>query len=123
MAGGTRPTAWFEFRARLVALVITAVLSAGSALAAPQGGQITAGSGSIQQAGPNTTQINQTSNSLSIDWQSFDVGAQETVRFVQPGRDAAALNRIFNQNPSEILGRIDANGRVFLMNPNGIIFA
>ena len=112
--GAGRPLRWFA------AAVL--VLASGSALAAPQGGRITAGSGSIQQAAPNVTQINQSSNSLSIDWQSFDVGARETVRFVQPGRDAAALNRIFDQKPSEILGRIEANGRVLLMNPNGIVF-
>ena len=116
MVGGAHPTG--RFRAAVLALA----LAAGSAQAAPEGGRITAGSGSIQQTGPNTTQINQTSNTLSIDWQSFDVAPQETVRFVQPGRDAAALNRIFDQKPSEIFGRIEANGRVFLMNPNGLIF-
>ncbi len=103
-------------------MLVVAWLAMGTALAAPEGGRITTGSGSIQQVSPNTTQINQTSNTLSIDWQSFDVAPQETVRFVQPGRDAAALNRIFDQKPSEIFGRIEANGRVFLMNPNGLIF-
>ena len=114
LVGGAHPMGW------LCAAALA--LAAGSAQAAPQGGRITAGEGSIQQAGPGTTQINQTSNTLSIDWQSFDVAPQETVRFVQPGRDAAALNRIFDQKPSEILGRIEANGRVFLMNPNGLVF-
>ncbi|MCF6363516.1 MAG: filamentous hemagglutinin N-terminal domain-containing protein [Gammaproteobacteria bacterium] len=116
MVGGAHPTG--RFRTAVLALA----LAAGAALAAPEGGRITAGSGSIQQVSPNTTQINQTSNSLSIDWQSFDVAPQETVRFVQPGRDAAVLNRIFDQKPSEIFGRIEANGRVFLMNPNGLVF-
>ncbi len=106
----------------LGATLMAAWLAMGTALAAPEGGRITTGSGSIQQISSNTTQIDQTSNTLSIDWQSFDVAPQETVRFVQPGRDAAALNRIFDQKPSEIFGRIEANGRVFLMNPNGLIF-
>ena len=109
-------------RSGLGTVLAAAWLVTGAAQAAPEGGQITAGQGSIQQTAPNTTQINQTSNSLSIDWQSFDVAPQETVRFVQPGRDAAALNRIFDQKPSEIFGRIEANGRVFLMNPNGLVF-
>ncbi|VAX02614.1 hypothetical protein MNBD_GAMMA20-992, partial [hydrothermal vent metagenome] len=109
-------------RSGLGVMLVVAWLAMGTALAAPEGGRITAGSGSIQQVSPNTTQINQTSNSLSIDWQSFDVAPQETVRFVQPSRDATALNRIFDQKPSEIFGRIEANGRVFLMNPNGLVF-
>ena len=114
--GGAHPTGW------PLAAGLVLALAVGFVQAAPQGGQITAGQGSIQQTGPNTTQINQTSNTLSIDWQGFDIAPGETVRFVQPGRDAAALNRIFDQKPSEILGRIEANGRVFLMNPNGLIF-
>lgn len=91
-------------------------------LAGPQGGQVVAGQGSIQQPNTTTTVIQQQSGSMVIDWQSFDVASQETVRFEQPSSSAATLNQINQQRPSEIFGSVEANGRVFLINPNGIIF-
>ena len=102
------------------ALVGQTVLS-GSALAAPQGGQIVGGSGVIHQHG-NVTEIHQNGNSLAIDWQSFNISRKESVDFQQPSSSAAVLNRIFDQNPSQILGTMTSNGRVFLLNSNGIIF-
>lgn len=90
--------------------------------AAPQGGEVTGGSGNIQLPDSQTTVINQQSQVMSIQWDSFNVGADEQVQFNQPGRNAVSLNHILDQNPSQIFGRIDANGRVFLMNPNGMVF-
>ncbi len=89
--------------------------------AAPGGGQIVAGSGSITQSG-NTTDIRQSSENLSINWQSFNISAQQTVDFLQPSASAIAVNRIFSANGSEILGHLDANGQVRLINPNGVLF-
>lgn len=90
---------------------------------APTGGEIVSGSGSIQtDSAANNTIITQESSTLGIDWQSFDVQAHETVTFQQPSSDASALNRILDEKPSEIFGRINANGRVYLLNPNGILF-
>nr|VFJ49473.1 MAG: filamentous hemagglutinin family N-terminal domain-containing protein [Candidatus Kentron sp. FW] len=103
-----------------VLLPASIIFGAGTVLAAPQNGQIQAGAGSITH-GTNTI-INQTSKSLVARWDSFNVGADESVRFIQPSASAAVLNRILDKNPSQILGNIDANGRVFLMNPNGVIF-
>jgi filamentous hemagglutinin family protein len=90
-------------------------------LAGPTGGEVVRGEGSIGQAGLTTT-IQQQSHRLSLQWQTFNVASNENVIFNQPGTTAVALNRILDQNASEILGAIDANGRVFLINPNGIIF-
>ena len=89
--------------------------------AGPVGGAVTTGAGSIAQAGSTTT-ITQTSPNLSLNWKSFNVGAQETVNFVQPSAAAIAVNRIFDTNGSQILGRLNANGQVFLINPNGVLF-
>lgn len=100
-----------------VGLSLTTVV----AQATPQGGQVAAGTGSISQAG-NTTTITQTSQNLSLNWQSFNVSRQETVNFVQPSASAIAVNRIFDTNGSQILGQINANGQVYLVNPNGILF-
>ncbi|MDP2145060.1 MAG: GLUG motif-containing protein, partial [Gallionella sp.] len=92
-----------------------------AAMAAPVGGQISAGSGTITQSGLNTT-INQASQNLAINWQSFGIAANEAVRFNQPGASSIALNRITGQDPSQILGSLSANGQVFILNPNGVLF-
>jgi len=59
---------------------------------------------------------------MAIDWRSFDVAANERVEFIQPSSSAVALNRVIGNRGSEILGRIDANGQVMLVNGNGIVF-
>jgi len=89
--------------------------------ASPVGGNISAGTGAIDQAGTSTT-ITQQSQSLAIDWQSFNVGTGETVNFIQPNVFSIALNRVLGQDPSSILGNLTANGQVFIINPNGILF-
>jgi len=87
----------------------------------PTGGHIVSGSGHITQAG-DTTDIVQTSPDLFLSWLSFNVGSQDTVNFVQPSSSAIAVNRILGSNGSEILGHLSANGEVWLVNPNGIVF-
>jgi filamentous hemagglutinin family protein len=107
------------------ALLLSLAGLSGGAGAAPQGGQVVSGSGSISasgSAGQTTTTINQTSDKLSINWQSFNVAKAETVNFVQPSASALAVNRIFDTQGSQILGRINANGQVWLINPNGVLF-
>ena len=91
------------------------------ALAAPQDGRVTSGQGGISQNGKTTT-IEQSSNRLSINWQSFGIAADETVQFRQPSASAIALNRVIGNDPSRIYGQLNANGRVYLINPNGILF-
>ncbi len=92
--------------------------------AAPTGGYIVSGSGSISTSGSagQTTTINQASDKLSLTWQSFNVAKAETVNFVQPSASALAVNRILDTHGSEILGKINANGQVWLINPNGMLF-
>ncbi len=88
---------------------------------AQEGGRVIEGDGSIDTNGSTTT-ITQRTQNLVIDWETFNIAADERVVFDQPNAQSAALNRIFDQNPSQIFGAIDANGRVFLFNPNGVIF-
>jgi filamentous hemagglutinin family protein len=66
--------------------------------------------------------ITQTTPQVAINWQSFGIAAGQSVQFVQPGRQAIALNRVTGADPSAILGQLSANGQVFLVNPNGILF-
>lgn len=109
-------------RAASIALAIALALgAAGVAHAGQTGGQIVSGSGAIHQNGATTT-INQGSQHLSLNWQTFDIASNETVNFVQPGRDAIAVNRILGNSASEIYGHLNANGQVWLINPNGVLF-
>jgi filamentous hemagglutinin family protein len=96
-------------------------LVSGLAEATPLGGQVVSGSGHIGQSGALTT-ITQTSQVLSLSWASFNIAPQETVDFVQPSASAIAVNRITGSNGTQILGHLEANGQVYLINPNGIVF-
>ncbi len=110
-------------RPAAAAALSAALLASSAALAAdlPTGGQVVAGSGGIRQNG-NTMNIDQSSGKLAIDWQSFSIGQGKTVNFNQPGRDAVALNRVLGSDVSVIQGALNANGQVFLVNPNGVLF-
>lgn len=98
------------------------IAAAPGSFAGPTGGTVTSGQGTISTPTATSTVIDQASSRLSIDWRSFDVAANETVRFNQPNSTAIAVNRILDQKASEVYGRIDANGRVVLINPNGMLF-
>jgi filamentous hemagglutinin family protein len=90
-------------------------------IAGPTGGVVVEGQGSISSPNSGATVINQASQNLQLNWNSFNVGANESVQFNQPSSKATAFNRILDQNPSQIFGRIDANGQVVLVNPNGLL--
>ena len=57
-----------------------------------------------------------------INWQQFSIQATEATRFIQQSASSAVLNRVVGVDPSRILGTLQSNGRVFLINPNGILF-
>ena len=108
----------------LIGIPGTAALAClpGLAFAGPSGGQVVGSGASILPPSGNTTTIKQTSQRAILNWQSFSIGANEVVRFNQPGSSAVALNRVVGANPSSILGQLSANGRVFLVNPRGVYF-
>ncbi|RYE98288.1 MAG: filamentous hemagglutinin N-terminal domain-containing protein, partial [Oxalobacteraceae bacterium] len=89
--------------------------------AGPTGGKVTVGEASIHQIGDTTT-INQSSQDLSLSWQSFNTSGDETINFVQPSSSAIAVNRIFDINGTQFMGKLNANGHVYLINPNGVLF-
>ncbi len=89
--------------------------------AAPQGGQVVAGQATIRQQAA-TTSIQQISGKAIINWQGFDIGASELVQFMQPGAQSIALNRVLGGDATRILGQLKANGRVFIVNPRGVLF-
>src|SRR5262245_40374609 len=86
----------------------------------PTGGKVVSGQASITQQGKQLTIVN--SPSAVIQWRGFSIGADEVTRFIQQSPSSAVLNRVVGQDPSKILGTLTSNGRVFLINPNGILF-
>lgn len=89
--------------------------------AMPTGGSVVAGNAAISQTA-NATTINQASQRAAINWQSFSVGSQRQVTFAQPSPSAVALNRVTGPDPSQIAGKISANGQVVLVNQAGVTF-
>ena len=93
--------------------------------AAPQGAQVVSGQAVIKQSsqgGQSVTTVTQSSNKATLNWQQFNVGPTEIVKFVQPGTSSVAINRISDPNGSRILGQLSANGQVWLINPAGVYF-
>jgi filamentous hemagglutinin family protein len=104
----------------MIALIMLSPTGA-SATTLPQGGQISVGQGTIVNNGGSQLVIKQTSDKLGVNWQSFNVGADGQVVFEQPNAKSIAMNRVVGSDASSILGKIDANGQVILINPNGVI--
>lgn len=86
------------------------------------GGTIAAGTGTIQTR-RNVTTVNQSSDRMIVNWRNFDLARDQSVNFRQPGATSAVLNRVGGSGKAtEILGSINANGRVFVVNPDGVMF-
>ena len=111
-------------RAMALSLLSGMMIMAHPAMSAnlPTGGQIVAGSGSIQTPSGNQMNIHQNSQNMVANWNSFDIGKGNTVQFYQPSSSAVALNRVVGGGESQIMGNLKANGQVFLVNPNGVLF-
>lgn len=91
-----------------------------NAFGTPQDGTVVAGHAIISQQGRQTT-IQQSSDRAIINWRGFSIGSDEAVRFSQPSASSATLNRVTGDQVSVLLGRLDANGQVLLINPNGVV--
>jgi filamentous hemagglutinin family protein len=107
---------------QLLALTLAAAhaLGIGTAWANPIGGSVVTGQATFDNRGNLLTVVN--TPGTVINWQGFSIGANEITRFVQQDGSSAVLNRIVGQDPSLILGALQSNGHVFLVNPNGIVF-
>lgn len=111
-----------KFRSPLPPLkTLSATLAACFAVAAqalPTAPTVSAGSASFQQSGNALTVTN--SNDTVINWNSFSLGAGESTHFIQPTASSSVLNRVLGVDPSRIYGTLSSNGRIYLVNPNGI---
>ncbi|MDN2715638.1 YDG domain-containing protein [Janthinobacterium sp. SUN120] len=105
---------------RRTALALLLAGCFGAAQANPALPQVVHGQATFNQQG-NVFSITNTPNTI-INWQSFSIHAGEITRFIQQNGNSAVLNRITGQDPSKILGALESNGKVFLINPNGIVF-
>lgn len=92
-----------------------------SAFALPTGGEVVSGSADFHTQGQHMS-INQQTDKLVTQWKDFNVQNGQSVTFNQPTSTSIALNRVVGVNGSQIHGQINANGRVFLINPNGVVF-
>jgi len=101
-----------------IANLSTSLLFAGGL---PEGGSLTYGQGQVTQSGKEMT-ITQSSDKMAIDWNSFNIGQGNKVTFVQPSSNSVAMNRVTGTDVSVIQGSLQANGQVFLSNPNGVLF-
>lgn len=92
----------------------------------PQGGAVLSGQAVIGVPQPTPTgrllQIDQASQRAILQWDHFNIARGSEARFNQPTPAAEALNLIRDADPTIIQGQLTANGRVYLINQNGILF-
>ena len=119
----------FEFASRFrilkggkISLIVSALVTSVSlSFASPSGGVVTSGNANISQSG-TVTNINQSSQKASINWTKFNIARDETVNFNQPNVNAITLNRVIGNERSIINGALNANGQVWILNSNGVLF-
>src|SRR5947209_5185754 len=124
VTAGTRERNRMATRIHTLLVTSTALLLCGSLScgAAPMGGTVVGGSATIQNSGSGNLIVNQTSQNAIINWNTFNIGAGETVQFIQPNSSSVVLDRVTGGlGPSQIFGTLTANGQVFLINPYGVL--
>ncbi len=109
-------------KALLCASAAFVLLHANNAYANPQGADIIAGSATITSPSIDKLVVTQGTDKAIINWKSFDISESEWTQFIQPSSNSVALNRITNGKPTEILGKLSANGKLMVVNPNGVFF-
>jgi filamentous hemagglutinin family protein len=109
-----------QHRLKPVYAAVLLAFSVQSAQANPTGGSVVNGSASFATSG-NTLTVTNTPGTI-INWQGFSINSNEITKFAQQSASSTVLNRVVGSNPSNLLGTLQSNGRVFLVNPNGILF-
>jgi filamentous hemagglutinin family protein len=107
-----------NYRLALLPAMLMAVVGTAWAV---DGGVVAAGAGAIKTQGKTTT-ISQSSDKMIVNWKNFNIGKDQSVIVNQPGATSAVLNRVTTANPTQIDGTLKANGRVFVVNPAGVVF-
>jgi filamentous hemagglutinin family protein len=94
----------------------------GALYALPEGESVVSGSATFDRSESRALSITTPSDKLIVNYNSFSINTNEAVHFNQPSSSSVVLNRVIGVEPSQILGSMSANGKVFLVNPNGILF-
>jgi filamentous hemagglutinin family protein len=110
-----------RFQQSLLAAALASIGLATYAQNLPVGGTVAIGVATINTAGSVMT-VTQKRDNLVTNWKSFNIGSGNTVNFVQPSANSIAVNRVTGTTASAINGKLNANGTVILLNPNGIAF-
>ena len=129
--GSARLRRRFSLRPLVLSLTATSLLSLSftsvksvqaqtASQALPTGLNVVHGQAQVVVNGQQMTVIN-SANSI-LDWQSFSIGSTHGVHFTQPGAESQVLNRVLGNDPSAIFGSLSSNGKVWLLNPNGVLF-
>ncbi|PRM94856.1 hypothetical protein CJ673_04670 [Aliarcobacter cryaerophilus] len=106
-----------------ISLVVSSFLASTTlTFAAPSGGVVTSGSANISQNG-KVTDITQSTQKASINWNKFNIASDETVNFKQPNSSSITLNRVVGNEKSIINGALNADGQVWIINSNGVLFS
>ena len=100
---------------------IAATIARANDTALPTGQEVISGSANFNESNNQLT-INQSTEQLITNWNSFNIGRDATVEFVQPNTTSSALNRVNASDPTYIYGQLKANGQVVLINSMGVIF-
>ncbi len=87
----------------------------------PSGESVSYGSVSFVRPEEGMLDVLQTSEKAIVEWQDFSIDEQELTRFIQPGKNAVLLNKVLGPNLSEIYGKLEGNGQIFLVNPHGVL--
>ena len=109
-----------SFRRCAVAAAVSLMFQSQWGAANPTGAQVVNGAVNITQPNANTLNITNSPGAI-INWQGFSIGAGEVTRFIQQSASSAVLNRVVGPDISAIQGQLLSNGRVFLINPAGIV--
>ncbi|MBI3938634.1 MAG: filamentous hemagglutinin N-terminal domain-containing protein, partial [Betaproteobacteria bacterium] len=105
---------------KIISLAVVSCFAAELAYANPTGPSVVAGQVGFATQG-KLLSITNTPGSI-INWQGFSIARDEITRFLQQSAASGVLNRVTGGDPSAILGALQSNGRVFLINPAGIMF-
>ena len=105
----------------LTCFTATTIAAGQAANTLPTGYNVNSGNVAVSTSGANMT-IKQTTDKASVNWQSFSIGSAASVNIQQNSASSVLLNRVVGNDPSQIFGKLTANGQVILINPNGIVF-
>jgi len=100
--------------------LLASLLFAGSLTAQPQGFHLAGGDASAPVLDAQGNMVIQSGSNAIVNWDSFSITAAEQIHFQQQGSNSSVLNRVIGSQGSDLLGLLTSNGRVFLINPNGV---